>query len=65
MVIFSVKLWDTAAAAEAVRPLLGPDTAVISFQNGVVKEIILVAASARTPSSAAPATLPPRSQSRA
>ncbi len=35
VVLFTVKLWDTEAAAEQVRPLLGPDTAVISFQNGV------------------------------
>jgi len=41
LVLFSVKLWDTAAAAEAVRPLLGEDTAVVSFQNGVVKDDIL------------------------
>ncbi|MFI4989259.1 MAG: ketopantoate reductase family protein, partial [Alphaproteobacteria bacterium] len=35
VVLFAVKLWDTEAAAAAVRPLVGPDTAVISFQNGV------------------------------
>ncbi len=35
IVIFAVKLWDTDEAAEACRPLLGPETAVISFQNGV------------------------------
>jgi 2-dehydropantoate 2-reductase len=41
LVLFSVKLWDTAAAAEAVKPLLGEETAVVSFQNGVVKDDIL------------------------
>ncbi|MCL2586280.1 MAG: 2-dehydropantoate 2-reductase [Streptosporangiales bacterium] len=41
LVMFTVKLWDTAEAAEAIRPLLGPDTAVVSFQNGVVKDDIL------------------------
>jgi 2-dehydropantoate 2-reductase len=41
LVLFSVKLWDTAAAAEAVRPLLGEQTAVVSFQNGVIKDDIL------------------------
>jgi len=41
LVLFSVKLWDTSAAAEAVRPLLGEETAVVSFQNGVVKDDIL------------------------
>jgi 2-dehydropantoate 2-reductase len=41
LVLFSVKLWDTRAAAEAVKPLLGEQTAVVSFQNGVVKDDIL------------------------
>lgn len=35
VVLFAVKLWDTETAAEAVRPLVGPDTAVITLQNGV------------------------------
>ena len=34
-VLFAVKLWDTEKAAEAARPLLGPNTRVISLQNGV------------------------------
>lgn len=34
-VLFLVKLYDTEQAAEAIAPLLGPDTAVITFQNGV------------------------------
>lgn len=34
-VLFAVKLWDTQNAAIACRPLLGPNTAVIPFQNGV------------------------------
>ncbi|MEE8560014.1 MAG: 2-dehydropantoate 2-reductase [Alphaproteobacteria bacterium] len=38
VVPFAVKLWDTEAAGAAVRPLLGPGTAVISLQNGVVAE---------------------------
>jgi len=41
LVIFGVKLWDTEAAAAAIRPLVGAHTAVISFQNGVVKDDIL------------------------
>lgn len=41
VVLFGVKLWDTEAAAEAIRPLVGPHTAVISLQNGVVKDDIL------------------------
>jgi 2-dehydropantoate 2-reductase len=40
-VLFGVKLWDTEAAAEQVRPLVGADTAVVSFQNGVVKDDVL------------------------
>ena len=34
-VIVCVKLWDSASAADAMRPLLGPATAVVSLQNGV------------------------------
>lgn len=41
LVLFSVKLWDTLEAAQAVKPLFGADTAVVSFQNGVVKDDIL------------------------
>ena len=35
VVLFAVKLWDTEAAAKAAAPLLGGDTAIVSFQNGV------------------------------
>jgi 2-dehydropantoate 2-reductase len=35
VVLFAVKLWDTEKAAEAMRPLLGPETKVITLQNGV------------------------------
>jgi 2-dehydropantoate 2-reductase len=38
VVIIAVKLWDTDAAARAVKPLLRPGTAVVSFQNGVGKD---------------------------
>ncbi len=41
LVIISVKLWDTEAAARAVKPIVGPDTAVLSLQNGVIKDDIL------------------------
>lgn len=34
-VFFTTKLWDTETAAEAIRPLMGSETAVISLQNGV------------------------------
>ena len=41
LVILSVKLWDTEAAAQAIRPIVGPHTGVLSLQNGVVKDDIL------------------------
>jgi len=40
-VLFAVKLWDTEAAARAIVPLVGDDTAVISLQNGVTKDDVL------------------------
>jgi 2-dehydropantoate 2-reductase len=42
LVIFAVKLWDTEAAIEQIRPIVGPETTVISFQNGVLKDRYLV-----------------------
>jgi 2-dehydropantoate 2-reductase len=41
LVLFCVKSYDTEAAAEALRPALGPDTAVLTLQNGVVNEEVL------------------------
>ena len=38
VVMIAVKLWDTETAAEAVKPLVRPGTAVVSFQNGVNKD---------------------------
>jgi 2-dehydropantoate 2-reductase len=35
VVLFAVKLWDTEAAAEALRPVLASGGVVIPFQNGV------------------------------
>lgn len=35
VVLFAVKLWDTEGAAGQIRPIVGPDTVVIPFQNGV------------------------------
>jgi 2-dehydropantoate 2-reductase len=37
-VLIAVKLWDTAAAIAQVAPIVGPQTTVISFQNGVLKD---------------------------
>jgi len=41
MVIFSVKLRDTEAAAKQILSLIGPDTGIISLQNGVTKDDML------------------------
>ena len=35
VIIFAVKLWDTESAAERLRPIIGRQTVVIPFQNGV------------------------------
>jgi len=35
VVLFCVKLWDVESAGQAIKPLIGPDTAVIPLQNGV------------------------------
>jgi 2-dehydropantoate 2-reductase len=35
IVLFCVKLWDVESAGEAIKPMVGPDTAVIPLQNGV------------------------------
>lgn len=35
VVLFAVKLYDVAEAAAAITPLLGPQTAVITLQNGI------------------------------
>ena len=44
LVMLSVKLWDTEAALEQLRPLVGPHTTLVSFQNGVLKDSYLRAA---------------------
>src|SRR5665213_3055813 len=35
IVLFCVKLWDVESAGKAIKPMIGPDTAVIPLQNGV------------------------------
>jgi 2-dehydropantoate 2-reductase len=35
VVLFCVKLWDVESAGERIKPLVGPDTAVIPLQNGI------------------------------
>lgn len=44
VVMLAVKLWDTEQAIAQMRPMVGPDTTVISFQNGVLKDQYLRAA---------------------
>jgi 2-dehydropantoate 2-reductase len=41
IILFGVKLWDTEDAARRITPIVGPDTGVISFQNGVQKDDML------------------------
>ena len=41
LVLFTVKLYDTEAAAEAIRPLIGPETGVVTFQNGIAGPEVL------------------------
>lgn len=43
-VLMGVKLWDTADAIEQIKPIVGPQTTVISFQNGVLKDRYLIEA---------------------
>lgn len=35
IVMFCVKLWDVESAGERIKPLIGSNTAVITFQNGI------------------------------
>jgi len=41
LVLVCVKSYDTVAAADALRPVVRPDTVVLSLQNGVENEAIL------------------------
>jgi 2-dehydropantoate 2-reductase len=42
LAIIAVKLWSTEEAVESAKPLLGPHTGVVSFQNGVDAVDVLV-----------------------
>ncbi|MBV9969183.1 MAG: 2-dehydropantoate 2-reductase [Xanthobacteraceae bacterium] len=44
LVIFAVKLWDTEDALARIKPVVGAQTTVISFQNGVLKDEMLAKA---------------------
>lgn len=41
LVFFSVKLADTQSAAQSLRPMFGPQTGIVSFQNGIKKDELL------------------------
>ena len=41
VILFMVKNYDTLRATEQIRPLVGPDTAIIPFQNGVEARAML------------------------
>jgi 2-dehydropantoate 2-reductase len=38
LILFCVKAYDTVEAATSIRPLVGPDTVILSIQNGVENE---------------------------
>ena len=40
-ILFAVKLWDTETAADMCKPMVGPDTLVVPFQNGVGSMAVL------------------------
>ncbi|MBI5302182.1 MAG: 2-dehydropantoate 2-reductase [Chloroflexi bacterium] len=43
-ILFAVKTYDTASAAQTIRPIMGSNTTVVTFQNGVESCDILAAA---------------------
>lgn len=47
LVLFAVKSYDTAAAAALLSPVIGPDTAVLTLQNGVDNVDVLAEAVGR------------------
>ena len=44
IVMIAVKLWATDEAIQTAKPLLGKNTGIISFQNGILAEESLIAA---------------------
>jgi 2-dehydropantoate 2-reductase len=43
-IVVAVKLWDLDGAAQAIRPIVGAQTIVVSLQNGVDKDDVLARA---------------------
>jgi 2-dehydropantoate 2-reductase len=41
VILFAVKLWDTESAAKQIEPMVGDTTAIISLQNGILKDDVL------------------------
>ncbi len=41
LIVVAVKLWDTEQVAQSLAPMVGPQTAVVSLQNGVDKDEVL------------------------
>ena len=44
LVLFAVKMYDNAAAVDAIAPLVGPDTVILTLQNGIDNGELLNAA---------------------
>lgn len=41
LILIAVKMWDLEDVAAALKKIAGPHTAVLSLQNGVIKDLIL------------------------
>lgn len=41
LILIAVKMWDLEETAHTVKKIAGPQTAVLSLQNGVIKDIVL------------------------
>ncbi|CAG9182663.1 ketopantoate reductase family protein [Cupriavidus pampae] len=41
LIIIAVKLWDLESIAQELKAIAGPNTAVLSLQNGVIKDLVL------------------------
>jgi 2-dehydropantoate 2-reductase len=49
LILFCVKTYDTDAAAQNIRPLIRPDTMLVSLQNGIDNEERIARAVGRSP----------------
>jgi 2-dehydropantoate 2-reductase len=47
LVVLAVKVWDSEAAANQIKPLIGPGTVAVSLQNGIDKDEVLARAVGR------------------